>query len=101
MKNKINEFIKKVKLKEINDKLISEDDSPHAWEDFRERVYFTLSVDEHTPALFQTNFHGGRSGTDLILLDTEDIKYFYDKYSKFAQDELNEKIESLKKEYNT
>ena len=37
---------------------------------------------------------------NMFILDDEDLKYLYDKYSKKLQDELNENINKLKKEYN-
>lgn len=97
MKTGIKEFCLKYKKKIINDKEIQKA-SVQPLQDFRERINFYVTVRETAPGYFTM---GVNSGDTLIKLDNEDIEYLYQKYSKKLQEEMEENINKIKKEYNS
>ena len=82
------------KEKISNDKDIAENEID-ANIDLRKRISFRLNVHEYLPRIITNYYHG----IPLFELDDEDLEYFYNKYSKKLRDEMNEKIDSIKKDY--
>lgn len=99
MNKYIKRFCEGYKQKLKNDKEISErpkDDILSAFNDFTERITFSVNMREWSPGIM---YMGQYNGTNLIALDEEDLKYLYNKYSKKIKDEMNKNISSIKKEY--
>lgn len=95
MNTQINNFCKNYLLKLKNDKDIKEN-KLDIFCDYRERISFNINMYKTAPGFLRINNHT----ENMFILDDEDLKYLYDKYSKKLQDELNENINKLKKEYN-
>lgn len=99
MKSSINDFCKLYKEKLKLDKDIKETTPTFFDEDYRDRISFILT--EYTTNPGSTWFPPGHySGTHLFTLDSEDLEYLYNKYSKKLVKELEDNINEIKKEYN-
>lgn len=94
MDTKFNEFCKKYLLKLKNDKDIEEVELD-LYQDYRERISFYITEFSYTP----NSHYLGENGSISFSLDKEDLKYFYDKYSKKLEDEMNKNIEQIKQMY--
>lgn len=91
------EFKKKVKEKIKNDEILKNVlDKTSLWiSSSIERTEFKLYCTTYTPFQFD------RNNTPVIDLDEEDLEYFKNKYFKKLDEELNNKISDLKKQYGT
>lgn len=87
-------FCKSYQEKLKNDKDIKETKVPF-WQDYRKRISLVVNLVESTP--FITTLP--RSGRALFTLDEEDLNYFWNKYSKYLEEELFLEIENLQKKY--
>lgn len=97
MNKDIKEFCKLYHEKIKND-LEIKNNPKSPFEDYTDRVTFSISFGKYAPAFFKVDF--GRYPNTLFALDQEDLDYLYNKYSKKLQEELDANIEALKKEYN-
>lgn len=95
MGKEINEFCQAVIKKTKNDKLIKEEKLDWQY-DYRERISFGLIIMEKAPGIQLLGFTGYYP---KITLDQEDIDYFYNKYSKKLDAELEKNIKELKQQY--
>jgi tRNA G46 methylase TrmB len=99
MSKDIKIFCSKYKEKLKNDEDIKTNTDISPFFDFRERISFYLSYRKYIPASFEINIIGYNNDTSLFELDSEDLEYFYKKYSKKLNQELEKNIEKLKDEY--
>jgi len=63
------------------------------------RLQENISYTFHLCSKFHSEYIFGESFRDLITLDKEDIEYFKRKYLPKLEEELNNKLENIKKEY--
>jgi len=64
-------------------------------EDNTPNITFRVNVETHIPSQIKI----GRDGDNLINLDQEDLDYLYKKYSKKLVKERDQRINSIKTEY--
>ena len=97
METKYREFCEKYKEKLRLDKDIEENPYPHmgVFSDLRDRITFQVSVYATCPGMFRSY-----NNESLFALDEEDLEYLYNKYSKLLKEEMNSKIDKIKKKYN-
>jgi hypothetical protein len=90
------EFVNKYREKLSNDKIIAMNNELE-----NGGVYFYRrdvgAISFHLHCISRPN--GESKFTDLIELDSEDVKYLYDKYSKQLDAEMRENIEEVKRLY--
>jgi hypothetical protein len=94
MKTGIKEFCIKLNEKIETDKDIKENKLDF-FKDYRNRINFYVNlkiINPHTLGLFDL-------GTNLFMLDSEDLEYLHNKYSKKIKEEMNFNIEEVKKSY--
>ncbi len=95
MSEDMKNFCIKYKEKLKNDKDIKENKKD--WlDDYRDRISFKLSVRRSHPHI---SFIRGSSDEPLFILDSEDLEYLYNKYSKKVVEELEQNIKELKQDY--
>lgn len=102
MANDILHFCTEYKRKIENDKQIkqikqNEIDKIYFFQDYVDRISFSVHAYSHNP---RAGICFGYYGRRVINLDEEDLKYLYNKYGKQLQNELQEKMDKLKGEYN-
>ena len=86
------DFCKKYAEKLKNDKYIKENKSS----DYTDRIDFNVNMYVINPSSYWT---GQYNGQNLFMLDEEDLKYLYNKYSKKMEDELKQNIAKVKDSY--
>ncbi len=89
------DFCEKYAEKLKNDKDIKENELDF-FSDFRDRINFNVNVYVTNPRSY---WMGGYNGQNLFVLDEEDLKYLYDKYSKKIEAELKENVAKVKESY--
>jgi len=65
-----------------------------------DKIEMRLVFDRYTPGIKGYNGSQANRTGDIITLDSEDIEYFYNKYSKLAKEELDNRINILRFEYS-
>ena len=95
MDTKIRDFCIKYKEKLKTDKDIKEN-KLDACDDFRDRINFNLNIYISSPREMGIQMHNGQN---LFRLDSEDLEYLYEKYSKKLNTEMNENITEIKDSY--
>ena len=98
MNKEIKDFCINYKKKLKNDKEIEDrkGDETSIFQDYTERIRFSLNMYKWSPGVM---IMGQYNGTNLITLDSEDLEYFYKKYSKKLREEMQSNVEALKDEY--
>jgi len=91
----IRDFCVKYKEKLKNDKDIKETQLDF-FRDFRDRISFNVNMYTSCP---NTMWSFGYNRQNLFTLDSEDLKYLYDKYSKKIEAELKENVAKVKESY--
>jgi len=91
MDTEIRDFCVKYNEKIKNDKDIK-DNQLYFFSDYRERINFYLNI--HVSCL-----HYIGNGQNLFMLDEEDLKYLYKKYSKKIEAEMEHNIAKVKDSY--
>jgi hypothetical protein len=95
MATDIKEFCKKYKEKIKTDKDIAENEM-NIFEDFRNRINFSVNMQEFSPG---THFRVHYGGHSLFQLDSEDLGYLYNKYSKKLEAEMRQAQADIEDSY--
>ena len=96
MDTPIKDFCEKYKEKLKNDKDIAQRELDH-WVDYRDRISFYVLEYGCCPGAYRIG--SGYMGTTMFQLDKEDLEYLYNKYSKKVRQEMKERIEEIKEDY--
>lgn len=94
-------FCKGYEKKIKNDKDIRENTMSDSMHDYRDRVSFHVVIHESAPGYRMVSMFGSNSGSSTIILDDEDLKILYEKYSKKMIHEMASRIEEITKLYDT
>lgn len=91
----IRDFCVKYKEKLKNDKDIKENQLDYS-RDFRDRISFNVNMYTSHPNIM---WSFGYNGQNLFTLDSEDLEYLYNKYSKKIEAEMEQNIVKVKDRY--
>ena len=91
------DFCKGYKLKLVNDKDIKEIPKKFSLSDTRDRVVFSVNMENSCPAFTKSWDY---NGTNIFELDNEDLEYLYNKYSGRVADERIKDIKRVEELYN-
>ena len=88
------DFIKEYKRKLSTDKDI-EENKLDIFRDFRDRIEFFVCMDSSAPMTFRLGYGMNR----MFMLDSDDLKYFYNKYYPKIKEELEIEINRVNEKY--